>query len=155
MQKVNNNRMEKIFDLGIGLVASVPFDFQEQRGIVLYYSRSTANTERLRSASNERYMIASADLIGAVYCIRKARSESASFRRSMFKEAIKKVKKEFAAKKPSFASMILDEEAMAKLAHFQDSEGSHQKEDLLNKVDGFCKKGAKAAIAFGKRCYKR
>jgi len=67
-------------------VGAVPFNFQDQRGIVLYYSRSTVNVELLRSAANERYLIGSADLIGANFCIRKARKESAEMRKTMFRE---------------------------------------------------------------------
>ena len=156
VQRGSGKRMEKLFDLGVGIVAAVPFQSQEQRGLVLYYARSTAKTELLRAPSNERYMKASADLIGANICIRKARQESANFRKSMFKEAVRKAKTELLGKdsKSGFASMILNEEDMKKLKlerdHAQDEDELH-----LPRVDRFCVKMGKMVIKFGKKAVKR
>jgi len=156
VQRGSGKRMEKLFELGVGLVAAVPFQFQEQRGLVLYYARSTAKTELLRAPSNERYMKASADLIGANICIRKARQESANFRKGMFKEAVRKAKTELLGKdsKSGFASMILNEEDMKKLKlerdHAQDEDELH-----LPRVDRFCVKMGKMVVKFGKKAVKR
>ena len=72
VQAGRDNRMKKLFEVGIGLVAAVPFSHDDQRGIVLFYSRSTANVELLRSSNNTRFMLGATDLIGATYAIRKA-----------------------------------------------------------------------------------
>lgn len=155
VQRGSGKRMEKLFELGVGIVAAVPFQFQEQRGLVLYYARSTAKTELLRAPSNERYMKASADLIGANICIRRARQESANFRKSMFKEAVRKAKQELLGGGSSgFASMILNEEDMKKLKlerdHAQDEDELH-----LPRVDRICVKMGKMVVKFGKKAVKR
>lgn len=157
VQRGSGKRMEKFFELGIGIVAAVSFSFLEQNGIVLYYSRSTANTERLRSKSNERYLIASADLIGANYCIRKARQESASMRKTMFRDAIKKVKKELLHKKTtSFASMCLDQDQLEKLRIEREREAAQSElHHDLHRVDKFAVTLLKKTYQFGRRAFKR
>ena len=158
VQRGSGKRMEKFFELGIGIVAAVSFSFLEQNGIVLYYSRSTANTERLRSNSNERYLIASADLIGANYCIRKARQESASMRKTMFRDAIKKVKKELLHKKStSFASMwCLDQDQLEILRIEREREAAQSEiHHDLHRVDKFAVTLLKKTYQFGRRAFKR
>ncbi len=78
-------------DLGIGFVATVPFYYHGQSGIVLFMSRSTCNVDRLRSTANENFLIAAADLIGASYAIRIPRQELATIRREMLQSAVRKV----------------------------------------------------------------
>lgn len=157
IQRGSDKRMEKFFELGIGLVATVSFSFLEQNGIVLYYSRSTANTERLRSKSNERYLIASADLIGANYCIRKVREECANMRKTMFRDAIKKVKKELLNKKTtSLVSMCLDQDQLEKLRIVREMEDAQSElhQDLL-RVDKCAVTLLKKTYQFGRRALKR
>ena len=156
VQRGSGKRMEKFFELGIGLVAAVSFSFLEQNGIVLYYSRSTANTEKLRSRSNERYLIASADLIGANYCIRKARQESANMRKTLFREAVKKVKKELLRKGTSFASMCLDQDQLEKLKIEREREAAQSElHHDLHRVDKFAVKLLKKTYQFGRKAFKR
>lgn len=97
--------MKRFFEIGIGLVGAVQFNFQDQRGIVLYFARYSVKVELLRSAANERYMMGSTDLIGANYAIRKARAESSELRKNILREAVKKVKKELIGKKKSRVSL--------------------------------------------------
>lgn len=94
VQHEAGRRIERLFELGIGLVASVPFSFIDARGLVLYYSRRTANPDLLQSPTNVRYLISSADLIGAVFSIRKSRDHSVKLRRKSYLASIKKVQKE-------------------------------------------------------------
>jgi len=115
VQRGSGKRMEKLFGVGIGLVACVPFSFEEEKGIVLYYSRSSANADMLRATHNERFLIGSTDLIGANYAIRRARDHSAELRKNMFKEAIKKVRKELLHEKMSLSSMVMNTENLEKL----------------------------------------
>lgn len=115
VQRGSGKRMEKLFELGIGLVASVPFSFQDGKGIVLYFSRSTANAELLRAVHNERYLIGSTDLIGANYAIRKSRGHASELRKNMFRDAIKKVRKELLQEPMSFASIVMSTADMEQL----------------------------------------
>ncbi len=120
VQRGSGKRMEKLCELGIGLVASVPFSFQDGRGIVLYYSRSTADVEMLHSVSNERYLVGSTDLVGANYAVRKARAHSTGLRNDLFREAVKKVRKELLHEKLDFASMVLNKDELDKLRKAQE-----------------------------------
>ena len=78
-------------ELGIGFVASIPFDCQGRNGIVLFMSRATCNVDRLRSTANENFLIAATDLIGASFAIRIPRQELSNIRRGVFKSAVTKV----------------------------------------------------------------
>mmetsp|Transcript_4142 Transcript_4142/g.7341 ORF Transcript_4142/g.7341 Transcript_4142/m.7341 type:complete len:581 (+) Transcript_4142:47-1789(+) len=115
VQRGEGKRMEKIFELGIGLVASVPFSFQDGKGIVVYYSRSTADVEMLRHSANERYLVGSTDLVGANYSIQKAREQASEVRKELIREARRKLRKEFIKEQQSFASLILNPNTMEKL----------------------------------------
>lgn len=111
IQQGPGRRMEQIHDLGIGLVATVPFTFQGRHGIVLYMSRSTANLERLRAEENENYLVGATDLIGASFAIRIPRARCARVRKEVFRSAVEKVKKEIRSKKgQKFFSVSVQEE---------------------------------------------
>mmetsp|Transcript_16960 Transcript_16960/g.40601 ORF Transcript_16960/g.40601 Transcript_16960/m.40601 type:complete len:574 (-) Transcript_16960:97-1818(-) len=155
VQRGPGKRMERFIEIGIGLVAAVPFSFQEERGIVLYFSRGSANTEMLRASSNERFLIISADVIGANFSIRKAREESVQARRKMFQESIKKVRKEMFQEKPSLAQAVMDKDFMAKLREQAAREAAQSEEGNIPRMDTFAVKMAKYAVKFGKRMFKR
>lgn len=156
VQRGTGRRMERLVEIGIGLVGAVPFNFQDEKGIVLFYARATAKVELLRAASNERYMLSSTDLIGANYAIRKARKVSSDMRRDMFREAIKKVKKEILRdQKKSFSAMILDTDAMDKLREEAEREAAQsQLVQDLQRPHNFAVKFAKGAYKFGKQILK-
>lgn len=80
-------------DLGIGIVATIPFSYHGRNGIVLFMSRSSCNVDRLRSTANENFLIAAADLMGASFAIRIPRQEVANIRREMLRNAIRKLMK--------------------------------------------------------------
>ncbi|KAL9180346.1 hypothetical protein ACHAXT_008316 [Thalassiosira profunda] len=157
IQKESGRRMERFYELGIGLVAAVPFQFQDDcRGIVLFYSRSTANVKTLQSPSNERFLVAASDVIGSNYAVRKARQESAAFRRGMFQEGIRKARKELLNDKRSLVSYVKDKEAMDKLRKekaAQDAEGG----DMLDlvRVDRCAVNLAKKAYRIGRNFLRR
>jgi len=118
IQQGSENRMERIFELGIGIVAAVPFSFQDQSGIVLYFTRSTAGVKLLRAPSNERYLAAATDLVGANFCMRRSRSERSALRKSMLIEAVKKVRSQLLKDSKAgigFGSMVMDSATMAEL----------------------------------------
>ncbi|KAL7464331.1 hypothetical protein ACHAXS_004661 [Conticribra weissflogii] len=109
IQHGNDDRMTKIRELGIGLVATVPFTLQGRNGIVMFMSRSTACIERLRAPENERYLISATDLIGAAFAIRIPRRNCAKIRSDLFRSAVEKVKRELRSKKPrNFADVVLE-----------------------------------------------
>lgn len=78
-------------DLGIGIVATIPFSYHGRNGIVLFMSRSSCNVDRLRSTANENFLIAAADLVGASFAIRIPRQEVANIRREMMRTAVRKL----------------------------------------------------------------
>jgi len=74
VQRGPGRRLERMHAVGIGLVASVPFYFVDRKGVVLlFYSRKN-DPMALQSSTNTRYMIGSANLIGASYSIRRGGS---------------------------------------------------------------------------------
>ena len=123
LERGPGRRMERLLEIGIGLVAAVPFSFIDGKGMVLYYTRSTADPEKLQSSSNVSYMINSADLVGAIFAIRKSRDSVLETKRNMCLESFRKVKRAIleevkgAAMVPgaSLLSMVLDEEIMEEL----------------------------------------
>jgi hypothetical protein len=62
--------------VGIGLVASVPFSFAGGKGLVLYFSRKTADPNQLQFPDNVEYLLSSASLVGASFVIRKSRTHA-------------------------------------------------------------------------------
>ena len=78
-------------DLGIGIVATVPFSFHGRSGIVMFMSRSTCNIDNLRSTANEDFLIAAADLCGASYAIRIPRKKVSTIRKDMLRSAARKL----------------------------------------------------------------
>mmetsp|Transcript_17932 Transcript_17932/g.39092 ORF Transcript_17932/g.39092 Transcript_17932/m.39092 type:complete len:587 (+) Transcript_17932:75-1835(+) len=115
VQRGGGKRMENLFELGIGLVASVPFSFQDGKGIVVYYSRSTADVQMLRCSTNERYLVGSTDLVGANYAIQKAREQASELRKELIQEARRKLRKEFIKEQETFASLIMNPKTMEEL----------------------------------------
>eukprot|EP00984_Skeletonema_dohrnii_P020841 scaffold10267_cov120-Skeletonema_dohrnii-CCMP3373.AAC.5 len=88
----DDGRLKSLYeDLGIGIVATVPFSYHGRNGIVLFMSRSTCSVDRLRSTANENFLIAAADLIGASFAIRIPRKEVANIRKEMMRSAVRKL----------------------------------------------------------------
>ncbi|KAL9188001.1 hypothetical protein ACHAXT_006379 [Thalassiosira profunda] len=92
IQTSQDERMEQLFDAGIGIVGAVSFTFQERKGMVLFMSRATADISKLRADENETYLLASADLIGAAFAIRIPRMVRSRIRRERFIAAVEKVR---------------------------------------------------------------
>lgn len=162
VQREYGNRMKKLYSLGIGLVASVGFSSLDERGIVLYYSRSTASMERLRADSNEHFLVGATNLIGASFAIRKPREECAELRKEMFRTAIRKVRMELKKKKKmSLGSIVLDKDEMAKLvaelnredAQNHDEEKSWASQTLHTTMQ-IVKRPGKFVYKVGKKTYK-
>ncbi len=80
-------------DLGIGIVATIPFSSLGRNGIALFMSRSSCNVDRLRSTANETFLIAAADLMGASFAIRIPRHEVANIRKETMRNAVRKLTK--------------------------------------------------------------
>jgi len=93
IQQGKNERMEQLYDLGIGIVATVPFIFHEKNGIVLFMSRKSADINRLRAEHNEDYLTRATDLIGAAYAIRMPRIECSRIKSEQRQTTVEKVRK--------------------------------------------------------------
>lgn len=137
IQQCSSGRMKKIYLLGIGSVGASSFSYGVDRGVVLYYSRTTANNESLRSSTNEQYMMDYADFIGASLKFIKNRGECADMRRKMLVNAIEKVRADVAKRQARRAlgsldllsSAVLDKEKMSQLRDMmsmQDLEAEQQ-----------------------------
>ena len=75
IEQGRDKRMEKLYSLGIGIVATVPFRCRRTNGIVLFMSRTTVDTDMLISEKNETYLLGAVDLIRASISIQEARDE--------------------------------------------------------------------------------
>jgi len=64
-----NLRLQLIYSSGIGTVAAVPYNFKGTRGIVVFGARSTVDTLRLKSDSNQNMLINSANVIGSIVAL--------------------------------------------------------------------------------------
>lgn len=115
IMKEPGQRMKRVYNIGIGIVAAVPFCFQEERGLVLYFSRSTADVDSLRHASNERCLLGSTDLIGANHVIRNARKESDERRENRHRKSLRTARKMFIKETKSLAAMVLNKEDIEEL----------------------------------------
>jgi len=149
VQLGSGQRMSRLHEIGVGIVGSVPFSFQDQDGLVCFFSRSNVNMERLRSPVNEGFLIGSTDLIGANYAIRKNREACAAMRRELFIEAIKKVKKEFRKGKMSFVDLATDEGVLDRLSKARDEAQSPLEEE------GMATMVKKRVVMLGKKVLKR
>lgn len=150
VQRGSGERMKRLWQLGIGLVGSVPFSFQNTSGIVCFFSRSGANMDLLRSSMNEGFLIGSTDLIGANYAITKNREECAAMRRELFRKAIEKVKREFRkSQQPNLGSLVRSQSTIIALKEARDAAQSPiADEDVVAKMK-------KKIIKFGKWTWKR
>ena len=150
VQRGSGERMKRLWQLGIGLVGSVPFSFQNTSGIVCFFSRSGANMDLLRSSMNEGFLIGSTDLIGANYAITKNREECAAMRRELFRKAIEKVKREFRkSQQPNLGSLVRSQSTITALKEARDAAQSPiADEDMVAKMK-------KKIIKFGKWTWKR
>ena len=93
VEQGRDKRMEQLYgQLGIGIVATIPFRFQNRNGIVLFMSRATVDVEKLKSDENEKYLLGAADLIGASFAIREARDECSRLKNSRRRAVINNLK---------------------------------------------------------------
>jgi len=78
-----NLRLQVLAETGVtGLAAGVRFSFSGVQGMVIYMARRTCSLERIRSSSNEDYLLASADVIGSIAALRTSRHAILHERRS-------------------------------------------------------------------------
>ena len=122
VQQDPTQRMKQIYSLGIGLIASTTFQFGVDSGIVIFYNRSLASSDQLRSDANERVMLDYTDFVGMSFAICKTREKGADMRRQLFEEAVRKVREDLIKKSTGAArgldrlgSAILNKDKMEKL----------------------------------------
>ena len=107
VQRGAGQRMKRLHHVGIGLVGFVPFIFQDENGLVCFFSRYNADFSQLRSSANEGFLIGSTDMIGSQIAIQSHREACAAMRREMVVSAVKKVRKEFRKSNASKSLSVL------------------------------------------------
>jgi len=151
VQRNSGHRMQRLHEVGLGLVGSVPFSFQDERGLVCFFSRYNVDLTLLRSSMNEGFLIGSTDLIGSLIGYRKNREECAAMRRQMFISAIQKVRKEFRRNRvQTFMDLATDRETLDLLARKQREEAQSplEQEHVVTWVK-------KHVVKLGKKMLKR
>jgi len=151
VQRNSGQRMKRLHKIGIGLVGSVPFSFQDENGLVCFFSRHNADLTLLRSTMNEGFLIGSTDLIGSQIAIRKNREACAAMRREMFIEAIKKVKRELLNNRGgSFGDLATNRSTLDFLAKQQReaAQSPLEQDDMATRIK-------KKVIKLGKKVFKR
>ena len=146
----SGQRMKRLHGIGVGVVGSIPFSFQDDNGIVCFFFRSNINVELLRSTMNESFMIGATDLIGANYAIRKNREACAEMRRELFRKAVSKVKKEFKkSNMTTFTDLATNKSTLDILAR--------QREEAQSPLgdDNMTTRVKKKVIKVGKKVWKR
>ena len=84
--------MQLLSSLGLGWAAAVPFKFNRSQGIVVYIAREHVDKERLQSSTNEAYLMAATDLIGAAYAMRGPRRDVHVARHKELSDALQRVR---------------------------------------------------------------
>lgn len=154
VQRLTQRRMGRLVEVGIGIVAAVPFNFEDEKGMVLFHYRTTVDVELLRTNVNERYMRRSADLIGATYSIRKARDVANNLRDFVFRQAMRKARGQFlgAKRHRTLASMVVDKDFMARVRLEAEREREEAMRESMLKFQNLDKQAAmctKQAVEFG------
>mmetsp|Transcript_2103 Transcript_2103/g.4604 ORF Transcript_2103/g.4604 Transcript_2103/m.4604 type:complete len:113 (-) Transcript_2103:968-1306(-) len=70
-----NLRLKLAAQAGIGLAAGVRFHFRGTQGLVLYMARGTTDINKLKSETNEQYLLSATDVIGSIVCLRNPRRD--------------------------------------------------------------------------------
>ncbi|KAL9182580.1 hypothetical protein ACHAXT_013232 [Thalassiosira profunda] len=92
-----NLRLKMAVQAGIGLAAGVKFDFRGQQGLVVYMARGTTDVEKLKSETNEQYLLSAAEVIGSIVCLRGARRRCLAERRAEREAAVRRVRHKMVA----------------------------------------------------------
>lgn len=151
VQRNSGHRMQRLHEIGIGLVGSVPFSFQDENGLVCFFSRYNADLTLLRSSMNEGFLIGSTDLIGSQIAIIKNRKECATMRRQIFISAIQKVRREFRRNRvQTFMDLATDRDTLDLLARKQREEAQSPLEQ-----EGVVSRVKKHVVRLGNKVWKR
>ena len=90
-------RLQLSVEVGIGLAAGVTYRFHGSRGLVIYMARKSADISKLKSETNERYLLSAADVIGSIACLEGPRRACVAERREERKSTKLRVKAKLAA----------------------------------------------------------
>lgn len=88
-----NPRLQLLAEVGLGWAAAVPFRYHGQQGIVVYLARQGVDQAKLQSVTNETYLVAASDLIGAAFCLQGPRAIVVEERRHELSDALRRVKR--------------------------------------------------------------
>jgi hypothetical protein len=88
-----NPRLQLLASIGLGWVAGVPFyKSGGVEGLILYMAREGVDPARLHSPTNEEYLIAAADMIGAAFALRNPRAAVVMQRREELRDTMRRVR---------------------------------------------------------------
>jgi hypothetical protein len=68
-----NERLQNVSTADLGWAGAVPFNVEGQRGIVIYWSRTSVNMDQLQGVSNVRYLLAAAQYVSIAWALRLPR----------------------------------------------------------------------------------
>lgn len=77
-----NLRLQLLAQAGIGLAAGVTFHFRGTSGLVMYLAPGWTDVEKLKSPTNEQYLLSAADVIGSIAALRGPRRDCLGGRRT-------------------------------------------------------------------------
>ena len=111
VERGSDRRMEQLCEVGIGIVASVPFFFDSAKGLMLYFYRKSADMTRVLSHDNAEYLVSSASLVGSSFAIRKTRDRLKELRQSRHKKNIGRIRRNVVKMRAqTWASFVMDKE---------------------------------------------
>ena len=153
IQNDKDSRMKKLYEIGLGTVATGTFSNFGTKGVVLFFSRLKADIDKLRSKANREYLMLSTQFIGASYSVRKHREEVARIRDGVFRSGKRKVRASMLHKQSSALSLIIsNKDDMEKIRLAAESAADDDfvydiRPDRLGKrVGEWCYKKAKSFI---------
>jgi hypothetical protein len=76
-----NLRLHLVVEAGIGLAAGVKYQFRGTQGLVVYMAPPTTDITKLKSETNEQYLLSAADVIGSIVAMRGPRKDCVEARR--------------------------------------------------------------------------
>ena len=88
-----NPRLQHLADMGLGYAAAVPIRHDGVKsGIVVYMARRDVDLDRLKSPTNEAYLIAASGLITAALILRGPRHAAMKDRKKEFSDAMHRIR---------------------------------------------------------------
>lgn len=87
-----NRRLKGLVEAGLAWGAGISFDIGGKQGIVLFLARKNVDVNKLRTKTNEAYLISASDLIGSAWSLRHPRQMAIKDRDKRLKEALQRAR---------------------------------------------------------------